>query len=100
MALHSTDEIEDILKVTGGVQGTYNGATTWGHLDDPDEVVMDTPMGSGIVAGGPTFLIATGKFSDLEEHAPITVDGTDYEVSDWRRENEGAETRIFLRKVS
>lgn len=55
--LHSTAQVEAMLKATGGVSVQYDGVSTWGHFENVPAAVGE--LGSGVVASDPSVVIAS-----------------------------------------
>ena len=95
MALHSSAQIEAMIKATGGETVLFGGVTTYGHVDYLDEEVLEDGQ-LVTIARVRTLLIATGILSSIDRGETIVVDGTTYVITDHRTENDGLETRLSL----
>jgi hypothetical protein len=86
-----------LFQKSGGVPVVYGAlATTYGHLDVADELVLQQ-LGATQVRG--VRRILTAPYADLPGLArdvAITVDGTAYTIRDHFRVRDGAEVVVLL----
>ncbi len=95
------DQIERMLRDTGGVRVELDWDQTYGHFEIVDELAISE---SEVLIGAPTLLIATGKLPKLAIDKTLLLfdeeenDVDEYLVRSWRRLDDGGVTRILLRE--
>ena len=78
MTLHSTAQVEAMLKATGGVLVQYGGRTTWGHFEHVPEALGQEP---GVIASVPSLVIASDSLPEIGlHHGEGTVRGMNLEI--------------------
>ncbi len=95
--MFTPQSIERMIRATGGVEVTYGAVTTWGHRDIVEGEYVGEE-GAGVYGTLDTLKVATGLLAGLKNNQPITVEGETFKVADHRRIEDGALTRIVLRK--
>jgi hypothetical protein len=92
--MFTPQEIEAMIRATGGVPVVVGAVSTWGHRDLIDRPVLED--GAEVLVEVDTVKVATGILPALSRGTAITVDGEALEVAEHRRVEDGAQTLIEL----
>jgi hypothetical protein len=88
---------EALFRAAFGAAGVFNGATTYGHLDVADEVMLDSAgYDGGVTDGVLIYRFATGRLPGLRTNSEMTVDGNAYRVWKLMREQDGGVSAAYL----
>ena len=94
MAFGSASDLDYMLE-DAGVPVAFNGVTSHGvlHVEDVQMVSFD---GGTITGRKHRVVVATSAFSGLGEGKTITVDGTDYRITQAWQAHDGKLTEVWL----
>lgn len=87
------DALEAMIEDTEGVPVVHGAVNTWGHFDEPHDVVFTDGQ---VHAADRTVTVAAGKLPAVRIDDAITVDGNAYTVRDRQRIEDGALLVIAL----
>jgi hypothetical protein len=97
--LDDAELLEGMLRDSGGVEVVSGATRTWGHVDVADEVLLQE---AGVKGAKLVLTIATGRLSaaqDTEVTVKTGLHADDYTVRDSMREDDGALTKLFLKRA-
>lgn len=89
----SMASVEALIRDSGGLVVTLGSYETYAHFDEADE---DSFFDARVKGGRYRLTIETGTLGVIANGDTPSVDGTTYEIRDWRRIGDGAMTAILL----
>lgn len=97
MATQTTAEIVAELEALGGVPVVYGADTSFGLLDQAEELVLENGGYGGVIAGAPVVTVATAAFATaFAQDNSITVDAVSFTIRDHRKIDDGVLTKVWL----
>ena len=97
MSFWQEQDIDTMLSGLGSVDVVHGTETGKGLLDSYDEEVLQRGD-RGSLGAVSSLLVRTTAFPTLTGGSPITVDGAPFTVRDRLRVDDGALTRLLLKK--